>query len=280
MLETFETHNAEKLPLTLSLPNEDIFVFRDKLGGDWPNIRVVPDESYCGNELRGHSGWHGQQISKLLSCRIMDTEHYVLIDSDCYFIRDIVADEFRPRSGRPYIACGSSLRTVFKESNKLLLGYINGDIALNPEWLPRAPTRLVDRLDEFLRYRDLDQFSPDAIARSDIPFKVFGSERWIYFQPGQIFSKRLLEQLLTYFVQHGVSAADAIRISPWEYNWYGEYAATHAFSETEFRISPFLHFQDPSDLDFARQDGALIEKLRPQFPIIAMAARHINDLRL
>ncbi len=276
LLATFAAHNPDDLPLTLSLPRADLPAFRDRF--DLPrNVSVVADESYCDADLAALSGWRGQQVCKLMSWRVMQADHYLVLDSDCYFIRDIAAAELRPQ-GRPFIACGSSIRTVLKPDNADLLAYIDGRLTPGAGHFPARPEAVVDHLDAFRHYKHLDPDNPDAVARSDVPFKAFGNTRWLFYQPGQIFSRSLLVRLVGLFERHRLTPADAILICPWEYNWYGEFAATHAFEETRFVVSPFLHFQDASDLAYARRRGLRIETFATKFPIIAMASGHLADL--
>ncbi|MGO9991010.1 MAG: DUF6492 family protein [Steroidobacteraceae bacterium] len=280
MLETFGRHNPAELLLTLSLPSGDIKPFEAIFGQQIKNVKIVADESYSEADLTRCSGWFGQQVCKLQSWRTMACEHYLVLDSDCYFLRDIHRGDVLPRAGKPYVACGSTLRTVLNEQNLDLLKYLYGELDPRVYAVPQEPKKSVDRLDEFRDYLELYPSKTNPLQRSDIAFKTFGRKRWIYFQPGQIFSKALLRKLLEYFGRHGLSTGQAIQICPWEYNWYGEYAASQHFEDTDFKISPFLHFQKNSDVDFARRRGITAEKIKSKFLLIQMAARHVDALWL
>jgi len=277
LLQSFARHNPDQLSLVVSLPEADIAEFQARFGRGVRNVTVVADESYCGHDLQGLSGWHGQQVCKLMSWRVMPAVHYAVLDSDCYFISDVRAADLRPRNPSRFVACGSTLRTVMKTDNVDLVRYVRGELDVQPDWLPQRPDPVPDRLSEFVHYKDLPQDDPDAIARSAVPYQVFGSARWMYYQPGQFFSVGLLERLHRYFADHGLSVADAIRICPWEYNWYGEYAATRAYADTEFRVSPYLHFQESSDLQFARDQSITEKQLAARFFFVQMAARHLKE---
>lgn len=279
LIESFQAHNPDQLTLVLSLPHEDLALFRDLFGAYPIYVEVVSDESYAGTDLSRFSGWHAQQICKLMSWHTMDTEHYLMVDSDCYFIRDLCAADLIPAAGKKYLAYVSKLRTVLKEKNQDLLRYIRGELELTAEWFPAPPEHLVDRLDEFIHYRTLPQDNPDAIARSDIPMKAFGRREWIYCQPGQIFSVGLLRRLIDCFEAHALSVPDAIRICPWEYNWYGEYAATFGRADTELRVSSFVHFQEAADVEYAQRQRVAEGLLRSRFAVVQMAARHLAALR-
>jgi hypothetical protein len=280
LLETFSRHNPSDLKLTLSLPASDVSEFCNTFGRNISNLNLVADQSYCDEDLRTVPGWYGQQICKLMSWRVMKESHYAVVDSDCYFIRDAMIEDLQPANNAQAIAFVSRIRTVLKEGNADLIRYIKGELPTDFDYLPPPPRKITDRLSEFVHYKDLPQEAPNAIERSDIPMKAFGRSKWLYCQPGQIFSGKLLKKLCTHFETHGLTARQAIQISPWEYNWYGEYAASFGYAETEFRVSPFVHFQEARDLEFARENNINEEVLRGKFLLIQMAARHLSDLRL
>jgi hypothetical protein len=279
MLESFYRHGPENVHLTLSLPSSDIPAFRNAFGNEPAKVRVVADESYCGHDLSSYRGWHGQQICKLMSWHVVPEQYYVILDSDCYFIRDATMEEFRP-SGRKYIAYGSSLRTVMNAGNDNLLRYLDDKLELVPALFPLAPNPIGRPLPEFIHYKDLDPDDPGALERSDIPFKIFGPSKWIFYQPGQIFSRDIVVALCGYFQDHGLTVGDAILICPWEYNWYGEFAASRFFDDTHFKVSAFLHFQNEEDIAFALDTGITEERIATKFPLVAMAARHLSRFKL
>jgi hypothetical protein len=276
LLNSFAMHNPDGLVLTLSLPLADITAFHHRFGRSPPNVVVVPDEEYCGRNLGGLPGWFSQQVCKLTSWRVVEAERYVLLDSDCYLIRDIKIDEFRPRDKR-YLVFGSLVRTVLKEDNVDLLKYIRGEI--DPASVSPKPWSLTDSLSQYLDYRTRDLENPGPIERSDIPMKAFGAKQWVYYQPGQIFCRDVIVALMDYLKERNLTPVDLIRISPWENNWYGEFIASRYFAETEFRISPFVHFQEEADILFARRLGLTESELAKRFVFVNMAARHLKYKR-
>ncbi len=278
MLASFGVHNPDGLPLTLSLPQADISSFADRFGRQPGNVRIVPDESYCGHDPALYQGWHWQQVCKLMSWRIVDERYYAVVDSDCYFIRDVGADDFRPRE-RGYIAYGSLLRTVFPADNDDLVSYIRGASADIFAYRPPTPASNRCDLARFIHYRDLDPGNPGPIERGGIPMKIFGEPRYIFYQPGQVFSRDLLVAFNYLLRQYGLTAGDAIRISPWEYCWYGSFASHSFHDETEFRASAVLHFRSDAGIAQARNAGVTEAQLASRFCIIQMAARHLAALK-
>jgi hypothetical protein len=281
LLKSFRAHNPERLTLTLSLPNADIPAFRDRFGRDIPNLRVVTDEEYCGLDLTRLPGWYGQQLCKLASWRATEADHYAVLDSDCYFIKDARARDLMPSEGKKYVACGSELRTVFgSDGNEALLRYIKGDLVPGKEVFPPLRTPIKCNFSELKSHRDtsLDVF--DLNERSALIFRLFGAGKWYFFQPCQIFSKELLISLENFLAENDLSQEQAISIAPWEYNWYGEYAACMKSAETCFKVSPFFHVANQKSVDLALQNGLTEAVLSRKFIWVAMAARHLSLLRL
>lgn len=279
LIESFQAHNPSGLKLLLSLPHEDIAPFKHLFGSNPPYVDVISDESYAGTDLSRFSGWQAQQICKLMSRHTVNADHYLVLDSDCYFIKDIAAGDLLPVAGKRFLAYASRIRTVLKKGNTELLRYIRGELKPSTEIFPAPPVELVDRLDDYIHLLSVPQSNLDAIARSDIPMKAFGRREWIYCQPGQIFSSGLLRLFTERLEIHKLNISDAILMSPWEYNWYGEFASTFGHCETEFRISPFVHFQCVQDIEFARTAGISERQLMERFAIVQMASGHINQLR-
>ncbi len=279
MLESFQTHNPYSIPLTLSLPNIDIKDFENEFGTNLPNVVVVADESYCGHDLTKYRGWHGQQICKLTSWRAADFEHLAVIDSDCYFIRDITPTEFLPAK-KPYIAYGSTVRTVMEPGNEDLVRYLKSEIELTAELMPPTHEGGGKSLADFVHYKDSDLDNPGAIERSGFLLDVFGAKQWIFYQPGQIFSRGILQSFQEYLAAHGLTEGDAILICPWEYNWYGEYACRFFHDQTAFKVSSILHFATEEAIKYMHEQAITEEMVAGKFALIQMAARHMKRLRL
>jgi hypothetical protein len=279
MIDSFFAHNPEGIRLVLSLPDADTAAFHNQFGKDLPNIDVVADESYCGHDLKKFRGWHSQQICKLASWRVANFDHLVVVDSDCYFFRDVSRTEFLPREKR-YVAYGSTIRTVMHPRNEDLIRYLKGELAITSAHMPPAHGGGDKSLADFVHYKDVDLDNPGAVERSGFLLDVFGAKRWIFYQPGQIFSRGILQALGDYLEEYGLTLGDAILISPWEYNWYGEFACRFFHDQTQFRVPSVLHFASEADIAYMRQQGISDEQIAGKFAFIAMAARHMKLLKL
>lgn len=279
MLESFQAHNPSSIPLTLSLPHNDIKDFENEFGTSLPNTTIVADESYCGHELSKFLGWHGQQICKLTSWRAANFEHLAIIDSDCYFVRDVTPAEFLP-SETPYIAYGSTICTVMEPGNADLISYLKDEIELTAERLPHSHGRGEKSLADFVHHKNSDLDNPGAIARSGFLLDIFGATRWIFYQPGQIFSRDILKSFQEYLLEYGLTEGDAILICPWEYNWYGEYACRYFHEKTTFKVSSIIHFASEGAIKFMQEQGITQEMITKKFALIQMAARHMPRLKV
>ena len=281
LLDSFERHNPEKLIMTVSLPESDIDAFWRSFGRFRENIKIVVDESYTGSDLKDLRGWHAQQLCKLESASVVEADHYAVVDSDCYFIRNITGSDLMPRAGTRYMACGSLLRTVVTSENRDLIAYLNDELSINSAWFPDSELgERTQDLSSYLRFKDLNLDNPSALQRSDIPFRAFGARKWYFYQPGQIFSRNLLQEMKRFLRGEGISLRDAILISPWEYNWYGEFASFAFRESTDFKISPFIHFADDESLILCKENNITTEKIARKFILVAMAARHLQRLSL
>ncbi len=281
LLDSFKQHNPDEMTLTISVPAADVNRFHDLFGVTNERVRLVTDESYTEGELEGLRGWHAQQLCKLRSAAIVASDHYAVVDADCYFVGDMRSSDILPRSGKRHSLYGSSLRTVMTGGNTPLVEYIKGSLAVDASFFPRDDASAqAERLSSFRHYKDLDLDTPSALERSDIPFKAFGARKWYYYQPGQVFSRGLLRNMYDFFQERGVSFRDAILISPWEYNWYGEFATFSSSDAIDYRVSPYLHFADHDGLAFAERNGITSAVIAERFPIVQMAARHLDKVSL
>jgi len=280
MLSSFHRHNPEGLRLTLSLPSQDMSCFRERFGTNLPDVQIIEDESYCSHNLNEFRGWHSQQICKLMSWNAMTEKQYLCVDSDCYFIRDLRPSELRASDGKRHIIYASFLRTVLIEGREELPRYIRGELEITEKFFPHRRPASPCRINEFVKFRDLDPDSPGALERSDIPMRVFGGDKWVFFQPGQTYARFALKHLFDFLTEKKLSIGDLIRISPWENNWYGEFVISQLYDEMEFRISPFFHIQSKKNLDFARRQGLSTNILSSKFLLINMAAGHLSELSL
>jgi hypothetical protein len=281
MLRSFAAHNRDSLPLTLSLPSSDVAAFENRFGASPANVRLVADEEYCGFDLSSVPGWYAQQLCKLTSWRATGIDTYAVIDSDFYFINDVTAEDLTPPPGKKFLIWGSALRTVLETTrSEVLLAYIRDEWQPHPLDFP--PVRSAPESD-FAPLHAILALPSQAITleeRSAEIFRFFQAKQWFHYQPGPIYTSILLADFERFMLSGGLTLIDAIRIAPWENNWYGEYVAAFHSAETEFRISPVFHVAKQEAVDFAIKQGIDENLLRQKFKWVAMASRHLKALTL
>lgn len=99
LLDSINKFNLDKIPFYISVPNNDIEVFKTVLGED--NYILIKDEDIDIN----NEGWKGQQIVKSQFWKLRLCENYLCIDSDCFFIRPFSTKDFMFDNETPYTVC-------------------------------------------------------------------------------------------------------------------------------------------------------------------------------
>ena len=94
LLESVSRFNKDKIPFYISVPSDNIKLFKDQLGTTGYNL--IEDESINGERLEkeGREGWVNQQVTKLGFWKLGICYNYVSVDSDGYFIRQFGIEDF------------------------------------------------------------------------------------------------------------------------------------------------------------------------------------------
>src|SRR5882672_2416558 len=106
LAESIQRFNAGSLPFYLSVPSQDLPLFREKCAG--LKLELIADEDIVAASpdldrprFDGAPGGIRQQIVKSEFWRLGIAGAYVCIDSDCYFIRNFDATDFISQDGVP-----------------------------------------------------------------------------------------------------------------------------------------------------------------------------------
>lgn len=192
LCESFAKYNKDNLPLYIGVPRTDVKMFKDAVGSV---ATVIEDESIFSSTL---PGWVHQQVVKSSFWKTIPCDAYMMLDSDCYFIRPFTLNDFVHESGTPY--------TVIHEQKDLFDWSCNksGVLGFNPQQ-SFAECRL-KVMDVFGRTGRLYDFGPAPA--------IWSSKVW----------KSLEDEYLT---PNNMTLADAIKIVPSEYTWYGEWLLTN-----------------------------------------------------
>ena len=199
LVDSIVRHNRDNIPVVLSVPRDDINDLRRQV----PEraVRIIADEDIISESRQAEPGITDstvstmpghlmQQVLKTQIWRAVDCRHYVVIDSDSYFIRDFFRSDFLVDAQIPY--------TVMHEAKDLL------------QFAARNKIKKVQNDFVSLRRRFMALFDRDGRVYDFGPTPlVWAAEVW----------KRLHDE---YAVPRRTNIIDMIREYPSEIQWYGE----------------------------------------------------------
>ena len=188
LIESTYKHNVDNMPIYVSCPNEDISLFKNKLGTE--NHILIPDETIV--EVKGMEGWKSQQVVKSQFWKLQLCENYFIIDSDGQFIKDIKKSDLMFDDLIPYTMC--------HEYKELF------------EFLDKKPL-------------SFDPYQSFIDERKKV-MSIFGREGIIYdFGPiPLVWNKKVWETLEEEYIKpNNLTFSDLINHTPSEFTWYGEW---------------------------------------------------------
>lgn len=188
MIASFNQYNVEELQLILSVPEQELEIFKQFAS---KTISVISDESYAGKyftqeRLSGLPvGYCNQEICKLAFWESKITKNYLCLDSDLLFIRDFHESDFMADKNTPF--------TILVMDKDLAIEKHYHDF-----WLGRQ---------KFI---------------ASIYKKVgLNDRRYRTCHGMQVLNATVLKSLKTDFMaKHKYSYADLIAIAPFEFTWY------------------------------------------------------------
>lgn len=189
LAESVYKFNVDLIPFIVSVPKEDVKLFKHALGG---NASIHEDEAIFHDPTM--RGWVSQQVTKALYWKYSGCDAYLLLDSDCYFIRHFRVSDFIHPSGVPY--------TVMHEQKDMFGWTCNKASVLG-----------------------FDPQKSFAECRVKI-METFGREGRLYdFGPVPVIWSAAVWQSLenNYLSPNDLTLAQVIKEVPSEFTWYGEF---------------------------------------------------------
>jgi len=188
MVESFNRHNRDDLPLFIVVPDEDERLFRPLVGG---NSQLLVESEFAHHlvdepiwDLR--PGYINQEIIKLAFWEKGLAENYFCADSELVFIRDFGFDDFMFDATTPY--------TVLVEDN---------DLKVEPR----------DHRDHWQGREQHLRRIQELIGLND--------RRLLTCHGHQVLSRDVLSSLKTDFMEpRGWDYRDLLSASPYEFSWY------------------------------------------------------------
>jgi hypothetical protein len=185
LVESIQKYNVDNIPVYISVPSNDITLFKSING-----VNLIEDELIYTDSA---PGWIQQQIVKSNFWKLGISDNYVCIDSDSYFIRPFYINDFMYNDITPY--------TVIHEQKELFSwssAKVN-QLGFNPK-----NGFIEDRkkiMDVFGRNGKLYDFGPSPI--------IWSSKVW-----------KSLED--NYTLTNGLNFEQLLNYSQSEFSWYGE----------------------------------------------------------
>ena len=103
LLDSISRHNRDRIGVFISVPADDVVAFQD-LSRRFTDVSVLADDHFgiprVDRKIWGFApGYITQQLVKLSVQRLSEARNYLILDSDTYFIRDFVTEDFTAPDG-------------------------------------------------------------------------------------------------------------------------------------------------------------------------------------
>jgi len=90
LYESIQRFNEDKIPFYISVPSEDVQLFKNTLGTE--NYVLITDEEVLGDKIE--QSWKTQQTIKSGFWKLGICHNYMMVDSDSYFIKPFYLKDF------------------------------------------------------------------------------------------------------------------------------------------------------------------------------------------
>ncbi len=195
LLHSIEKHNKDALDVYISVPAKDIELFSKALNSF--NFKLVNEEDILRKNpkidmklLYEKRGWIQQQIIKSEFWRLDISDNYLVLDSDCIFLKDFGLNDFMAEDGVPYSIINEG-KEVLQSTERFGPSYARAGFMKD-----RAPIR-------------------DLMGRKGIVYD--------YGYAPFLWSKKVWQSLdENYLSPNKMSLLDAVLKCDSEFTWYGE----------------------------------------------------------
>lgn len=187
LAESVRKYNTDNIPFYISVPRGDLELFSSIEG-----VVLVSDEEIIDNSQLHGGGWVNQQIVKSSFWRLGVCENYLVLDSDCQFIKPFQITDFMYDDDTPYTVCHQQKELWNWSVTK------TGMLGFDPKV----------------------SFTEDRLKIMN----VFQRSGMVYdFGPGPvIWSAKVWKELDEVMQLNNLSWKDLMAISASEFTWYGE----------------------------------------------------------
>lgn len=215
LAESIRKHNKSRIPFYISVPAEDVDLFNEHLTGF---NAIVFDEvdifranpKLAIQKLYEIRGGLRQQVIKSEFWRLEISENYLVLDSDCIFIRDFNEGDFIAKDDVPYSVIHEG-REVLQATERF------GPKKIRQHYLAdREPIKA-------------------ALGRTGVTYD-FGYAPFLW-------SRKVWESLdVNYLSPNGMNFLDAVLLCGSEFTWYGESLINFRAIPIYPREQLFMHY--------------------------------------
>ena len=215
LAESIRKHNKSGIPFYISVPAEDVDLFNEHLTGF--NVIVFDEvDIFRANpklaieKLYEIRGGLRQQVIKSEFWRLEISENYLVLDSDCIFIRDFNEGDFIAKDDVPYSVIHEG-REVLQATERF------GPKKIRQHYLAdREPIKA-------------------ALGRTGVTYD-FGYAPFLW-------SRKVWESLdVHYLIPNGMNFLDAVLLCGSEFTWYGESLINFRAIPIYPREQLFMHY--------------------------------------
>ena len=114
--ESIDKFNVDNIPFYVVCPEKDLELFLSLKNNDENyEYNILTDESVLEkvNSNSNEQSWYSQQVVKLYFYKLNLCNHYLILDSDCYFIRNFSVSDFMYDNETPYLPIGEMFKGEF-----------------------------------------------------------------------------------------------------------------------------------------------------------------------
>jgi hypothetical protein len=270
LLNSIRKHNRDSIPYFVSIPEEDRQTFISSFGTE--DVFWIDDDEVCGRRVP--RSWVQQQIVKLHVGASGMAGAYVALDSDYFFIQDFFVSDFIGPRGVPFTIIGLGKRLAHEQNIWWPQELRPDSTSLDSTSSLLSQAALVTA--DLIERQFVEKLSKQSLS-GKLPQALFGRPGQTYqFQPGPILCGRAIIGLRDFLDSLSMRLADLIKISPWEYQWYGEWLVHSQIVPIYPRDTFIYNFSSNSEVEAAVVRPDFMDLLRNKYLGVSLAARHIK----
>lgn len=206
--ESIGKYNKDNIPFYCVCPQKDKNMFENlRTGNEEYEYNIITDEEVL-KISNNEQSWFSQQLVKLNFYKLNIAENWLVLDSDCYFIRDFHLKDFMIDDNTPYIAFDEPFKGVLQLAELFF---------------------------------ENDDSSKGLAKHLKITREYFGSNgKDLTILLPFVMSAKVVKGLEEYFLNKNMTFKDMLDITPFEMQWYVAYLLK--FNPIKYSISNTFFF--------------------------------------